>query len=335
MSTEVKHNLKYHPEFGAFWEKLVAAGAAAGPAEPSLEELRESNDTFMRTMFAQFEPVPSVVRTKYTTKSYDGAEIDVYRYATEEHNSSKTPLPAVLHIHGGGMMGGSVDIFARYINNLVDRTGIQFFAVEYRLVPEHPDPTPVEDSYAAVKWIHEHAAEFNVDTARLGVMGDSAGAGLSAGVSLLARDRGLQPPIKKQILVYPMLDDRTIFAYDAPDYKSPLKDLVILHTNTLIRCWRWLLGDKAGKPDADVSIYAAPARAKDLSGLPAAYIEVGNLDWFRDESIDYAKRLSDAHTEVELHIHPGMPHGFEVAGPISTAKKAVELRVDAIKALAH
>ncbi|OTB13896.1 hypothetical protein K445DRAFT_319766 [Daldinia sp. EC12] len=329
-----KHNLKYEPEFAAFWAKLAGAGGEI--PEQSLEELREANDTFMRTMFAQFTPVPSVIRTKHSTKSYDGAEIDVYRYATEEQRSSKTPLPAVLHIHGGGMMGGSVEIFKPYINNLVDKTGIQFFAVEYRLAPENPHPAPVEDSYAALKWIIDNAAEFNVDATRLAVMGDSAGAGLSAGVSLLARDRGLQPPLKKQILVYPMLDDRTIFAYHAPEYQSPLKELVILNTNTLVRCWEYLLGkDKAGKPEADVSPYAAPARAKDLSGLPAAYIEVGNLDWFRDESIDYAKRLSDAHTEVELHILPGVPHGFEVAGAISTAKKAVDLRVDAIKAIAH
>ncbi|KAI1654328.1 Alpha/Beta hydrolase protein [Daldinia decipiens] len=326
------HSLKYEPEFGAFWAKL--SGAVQMIPDQPVPEFREANDGFMSAMFAQFPAQPHVIRTKHSTKSFDGAEIDVYRYATEEHRSSKTPLPAVLHIHGGGMVAGSVDIFAPYIANLVNGTGVQFFAVEYRLSPEHPYPIPVEDSYASLKWLLEHAAEFNVDATRLGVMGDSAGAGLAAGTALLARDRGLKPSLKKQILIYPMLDDRTITAYHAPDFEHPLKDLVILPTDSLIRCWEFYLGkDKAGKPEADVSPYAAPSRAKDLSGLPPAYIEVGNLDWFRDESIDYATRLTNAHTEVEFHIFPGVPHGFEVAGPTSTTKKAVELRTKAIQEL--
>jgi acetyl esterase/lipase len=177
-------------------------------------------------------------------------------------------------------------------------------AVDYRLAPEHPHPVPVEDAYLGLRWLHEHAAELGVDPARIAVMGDSAGGGLAAAVALLARDRH-GPALARQILVFPMLDDRT-----APD--PELAPFATWGYEDNLTAWTALLGEQVGGPG--VSPYAAPARAADLAGLPPAYVEVGQLDVFRDEDLAYAQRLSAAGVDVEFHLHPGAPHEFDTYG---------------------
>jgi len=228
---------------------------------------------------------------------------------------------AVVYLHGGGMIGSSVDHFDRTIAGYVADTGVPMLAVDYRLAPEHPHPTPVEDCYAGLTWLVEHAAELNVDPARIAVMGDSAGGGLAAGTTLLARDRGL--PVARQILVYPMLDDRT--TTDDP----ALAPFLGWSADDNYTGWHALLGDAAGGPE--VSSYAAPARASDLSGLPPSYVEVGELDLFRDESVDYARRIAAAGASVELHVHPGCPHGFELIAPDSAVARRA--RADRLRVL--
>jgi len=204
-------------------------------------------------------------------------------------------------------------------------SGVPMLVVDYRVAPEHPHPTPVEDCYAALRWLTENASALGVDPTRIAVMGDSAGGGLAAGVSLLARDRG-GPPIAQQLLIYPMLDDRT---------RTPDPQLVPFLTWTYddnVTGWAALLGDSAGI-DA-VSPYAAPARATDVSGLPDTYIDVGELDIFRDEDIAYARRLSDAGVPTELHLHPGCPHAFEaLARGADIAQRAIGDRVRRLRAL--
>jgi acetyl esterase/lipase len=175
-------------------------------------------------------------------------------------------------------------------------------AVDYRLAPEHPHPTPVEDCYTGLCWLADHVDELSVDPARIGVMGDSAGGGLAAAAALLARDRG-GPHLATQILVYPMLDDRNT----TPD--PEIAPFAVWSYDDNTTGWGALLGDAIGGPD--VPAYAAPARATDLSGLPACYIEVGQLDIFRDEDLAYAERLSRAGVTVEFHLRPGVPHEFD------------------------
>jgi acetyl esterase/lipase len=228
---------------------------------------------------------------------------------------------AVVYLHGGGMIGSSVDLYDRTIAGYVADSGVPMLAVDYRLAPEHPHPTPVEDCYAGLAWLTAHAADLNVDPARIAVMGDSAGGGLAAGTVLLARDRGL--PVARQILVYPMLDDRT--TKDDP----ALASLAGWSADDNFTSWHALLGDAVGGPD--VSPYAAPARARDLSGLPPSYVEVGELDIFRDESIDYARRIAAAGGSVELHVHPGCPHGFELIAPDSAVARRA--RADRLRVL--
>src|SRR4051812_31778429 len=116
--------------------------------------------------------------------------------------------PAVLFFHGGGYIFGHIDLFDGPVSRYVAASGVPMLSVEYRRAPEHPFPTPLEDAYTALRWLHEHADELGVDRDRVGVMGDSAGGGMAAALSILARERG-GPRIARQILLMAMLDDRT------------------------------------------------------------------------------------------------------------------------------
>lgn len=174
---------------------------------------------------------------------------------------------------------------------------------EYRLAPEYRHPTPVEDCYAALVWLSSHAEELGIDPTRIGVAGLSAGGGLAAGVALLARDRGLHPPIAKQILLCPMLDDRNTVTDQA------LMPVVTWSWDDNWTGWNALLGDDLG--GSSVSQYAAPSRAEDLRDLPATFIDVGSLDIFLEENKAYAEKLKGAGVEVEYHLYNGVPHGFE------------------------
>jgi acetyl esterase/lipase len=185
-------------------------------------------------------------------------------------------------------------------------------SVEYRLAPEHPHPAPVEDCYAGLKWMVEHAVEIGVDPSRIALAGPSAGGGLAAATALVARDRG-GPPLACQILIYPMLDDRNI----TPSSRE-FAGIPGWSREANISGWTALLGDKTGTED--VSPYAAPARASDLSNLPPTLIQVGELEVFRDECVDYALRLMQAGVSTELHVYPGAYHGWEIFVPTASAR---------------
>ncbi|PSR78414.1 alpha/beta hydrolase fold-domain-containing protein [Coniella lustricola] len=273
-------------------------------------------------------PAESVVETVVEVKSFDGATITVSRFSLEQHRvplAKGQPLrPAVYHVHGGGMITGSVDLWRPlYVRN-VAMWDVQVFAVDYRVAPENQAPGPVEDSFAGLKWLSENALSLGVDPARLVIYGDSAGGGIAAGTTILARDRGLEPPLAKQILVYPMIDDRTKYGSDWPVREF----LAWTEKDNLIGWTAYLGADRAGREDADVSIYEAPGRAtpEDLVGLPRTYIDTAGFDLFRDDNLQYAARLLQAGVEVEFHLYPGVPHGFEKATSASVVKRAMENR---------
>jgi acetyl esterase/lipase len=183
----------------------------------------------------------------------------------------------------------------------------------------------VQDCYAALRWLADNAAGLGVDPTRIAVMGDSAGGGLAAGVALLARDRG-GPALAQQLLIYPMLDDRA----HTPD--PQLLPFLTWTYDDNVTGWAALLGESTGTDT--VSAYAAPARASDLTGLPATYIDVGDLDIFRDEDILYARRLSDAGVPTELHLHPGCPHAFEaLVRDADVSRRAISDRVRRLRSL--
>jgi acetyl esterase/lipase len=193
------------------------------------------------------------------------------------------PLPGILVIHGGGMIIGSIETEHLAATALVDASQTVAVSVGYRLAPEHRHPAPVEDCFAALRWMADNAGPLDIDVSRLAVYGGSAGGGLCASTALMARDRG-GPRLAFQMLIYPMLDDR-----NTSPSSHEIVDLKIWDRSHNLEAWRCLLGEAAG--GKGVSPYAAAARAPDLSGLPPTYIDVGELDLFRDESIEYASRL--------------------------------------------
>lgn len=220
---------------------------------------------------------------------------------------AETALPGIYHIHGGGMILGNNRSGVEGPQDWATEVPAVIVSVEYRLAPEHPHPAPVEDCYAGLAWTAEHAAELGIDPDRLIVAGGSAGGGLAAAVALLARDRG-GPALAGQMLLCPMIDDRN----DTPSAVQ-MDGLGVWDRTANNTGWTALLGAARGGPD--VSPYAAPARATDLSGLPPAFIDVGSAETFRDEDVTYATRIWQAGGQAELHVWAGGFHGFDGLAP--------------------
>ncbi|MDH3301869.1 MAG: alpha/beta hydrolase [Acidimicrobiia bacterium] len=219
--------------------------------------------------------------------------------------------PALYWIHGGGMVLGSVEMNDADCAMRAADFGCLVASVEYRLAPEHPFPAPMHDCYAGLSWLAANAADLGVDTDRIAIGGASAGGGLAAGLALIARDRG-GPSICFQLLVYPMLDHRN----DRPSTQA-ITDSRVWNRDANRAGWDAYLG---ATDRGDVSPYASPSVADDLSGLPPAYINVGQFDMFLDEDVAYAQALLRAGVDCELHIYPGAFHGsngFVVDSPLS------------------
>jgi acetyl esterase/lipase len=261
---------------------LAALAERIGEVEPmavgDVVSRRTVFDPLQRILFAQL-PVPEDVTIKdYETTSADGTPLLLRWYAKDGANTGS----AVLYAHGGGMIASCVEVYDAPIVRYVSATGVPFLSVEYRFAPEFPAPTPVTDCYAGLRWLAANATDLGVDASRIAIMGDSGGGGVAASLAIYARDQA-GPVIAKQILIYPMLDDRNT---------TPDPELVPFAPWTYddnITGWRALLGSATGGPD--VSPYGAAARLKDFAGLPPAYLEVGELDIFRDETIAYAQNL--------------------------------------------
>lgn len=214
--------------------------------------------------------------------------------ATAEH-------PGYLHVHGGGYVLGAPEGSDEANLRICAELGITIVAVAYRLAPEHPIPAPLDDCYTALGWMHENAAELGLDRARIGIGGESAGGGLAAATALKARDAG-DYALCHQHLTYPMLDDRTGTA-EAPG--DPLVGEFVWTREANQFGWSRYLGD------APAAAPQVPARAQDLSGLPSTWILTVGLDLFRDEDIEYARRLLAAGVETELLVYPGGCHAFQ------------------------
>ena len=260
----------------------------------------------MRSAPPRFAVRPQDVgRTSMTPRAAPGRDgapdvpVIVYR-----PTGAEGPLPCILHIHGGGYVLGSAAAGEAAHRPLAADLGCCIVSVDYRLAPETTHPGPVEDCYAALAWTLANADDLGVDPARVGVMGESAGGGLAAGLALLARDRG-EHRLAFQHLIYPMIDDRTV---THPDPHPFVGEFVWTPRRNHFG-WKSLLGMDPGAEG--VSPYAAAARAEDLTGLPPTYIATGALDLFLEEDLDYARRLTRAGIPVELHVYPGAYHDFQ------------------------
>jgi acetyl esterase/lipase len=315
----------YEPEFEQLARPILEA-LRSRPKVPvhDIPERRQRTEGFA-PVIASIPKDPRVVITEHCTKAYDGHVIKLYWYHTETSQKAAIPGPAVLHIHGGGMIAGSVKLFSNAIASYTAASDIPLLSVEYRLAPEVHGITIIEDCFAGLTWLHKHAKDLNIDPARIAVMGESAGGGIAAGLALYARDQKLEPRLAKQILIYPMLDDSNTVANDE------LEPFATWSNADNITGWSALLGKEVIGTDK-TPLYAAPARATVLSGLPPAYIDVGGLDIFRDEDIEYARRLGAAHVDVEFHLHPGVPHVYELLAPgCEVAKRAMADRTRALQ----
>ncbi len=221
---------------------------------------------------------------------------------------------AVYDIHGGGFTVGSAAMNDAANYHLARELGAVVISVEYRLAPENPFPAGLDDCYAGLVWVAANADALSIDTDIIAIHGISAGGGLCAALALLARDRG-GPAIAFQYLGVPELDDRLTTTSMQSFTDTPLWNLPSAQNS-----WDCYLGDGV-RGTADVSPYAAPARATNLAGLPPAYISAMHFDPLRDEDIVYAQALLAAGVTVELHLFPGTFHGSMLAAGAAVSKR--------------
>ena len=313
-------NYRLDPELAPALAALTAqAAGATPPARGDWQAVRTAASAGLAQLASITPPSSGVTTSSFSTVTSDGRDEIELRWYTPANTK---PGPAVVYAHGGGMLGGSVDLYDELVSWYAAESALPFLSVELRLAPEATSPTSLaEDVFAALTWLADHAGELGVDQSRIAIMGDSGGAGPTAGAAILARDRHV--PVAKQILVYPMLDDR-----NTTPRSVPAELLAWGHDNNYTG-WVTLLGDQLGAED--VSPVAAPARLRDFAGLAPAYIDVGDLDIFKEESIAYALGLARAGVPIELHVHPGAPHGFERFVPdADVARRAMADRIRAI-----
>ena len=309
------------PEIAAVLEPMAASAGEAPPIERgdwrALRERANTNLAFLATLNPPVSGAVSVQPLQITVD--DGTDLAARWYKL----SNERPGSAVVYAHGGGMIAGNLDVYDAVVAEYVAATGVPFLSVAYRLAPEAQGPRPARDVFAAVQWLSDLASELGVEPNRIAVMGDSGGGGVAASAAIIARDLGVG--LARQILIYPMLDDRTLDAGAVAPFLTWTSDMNFTG-------WSARLGEQFG---ADGVLPAsAPARLTNFRGLAPAYIEVGDLDLFRSESVSYAQQLAAADVPIELHVHPGAPHGFERFAPASQlAQRAMHDRKRAIRSL--
>lgn len=306
-------SLRFDSEYMEEFHVEIASLPSECPPENDFPARRKRWELVQIRRNALLPETANIETTTHQISVTDGCKINVYRVRPVSLiPKSPSGRPVILFAHGGGMILGTADYSVKRLAILASKSRIQIFSVEYRLAPEWPHPTPSEDCFAALKWLTDNALQLDIDLSRISVMGESAGGGLMAAVAIKARDIGLQPPLAKQVLLSPMIDDRTIKG----NYE--LEKFACWKYDDNLDAWGALLGgrDRVGSEDTDP--YAAPARVRSVAGLPSTYIEVGCLDIFRDEAIEYARRILAENIDCELHLYPGVGHSFEYIAPMAS-----------------
>ena len=256
---------------------------------------------------------PKEIRVE-NLRNPDGAGRRNLRLRVYRPSASAAPTPVLLWFHGGGYVIGKPEMDDAVCGQYARELGIAVVSVDYRLAPGHPFPAGLEDGYAALIWVRHHADQLGIDRNRIAIGGASAGGGLAASLVQLAHDRGEVDPVF-QLLVYPMLDDRTSCRTDLADTNH-----LAWSRKSNGFAWQAYLGTAPGA--RDMPDCAVPARRTDLAGLPPAWVGVGSLDLFHDEDVAYAQRLRASGGACDLLVVPGAFHGFDVFTPDAPVVKA-------------
>jgi acetyl esterase/lipase len=265
--------------------------------------------------------VSGLTVTNRTVPAFAGKHtIPIRIYAPERLDHD---VPGLLYIHGGGFVIGSLETEHASAALIAAQLGIVVVSVDYRLAPEHPFPAGLDDCHAALQWVHSEARALRIDTRRIGVFGMSAGGGLSAALALRTRDQG-GPRLCFQFLGIPELDDRL----DTPSMRK-FVDTPVWNRPGAELSWEYYLGDRAR--GAEVSCYAAPARAAELANLPPAFISAMEFDPLRDEAVIYALGLMQAGVPVELHVYPGTFHGSSLVPAAAVSQRQLAELMDVLR----
>jgi acetyl esterase/lipase len=278
------------------------------PEKGDWRMLRETLNAFYANLSQNFPIHANVSTQDFMIKTSVGTEVKLRWYSPPGKVVSG---PAIVFIHGGGRVSGSLELYDRMVSNFAWQSGVPFLSVDYSLSPEVQGEAQAEEAFSALAWLKKQAVDLGIDENRIGIMGDSAGGGIAAAAAILARDRKVH--LAHQILIYPMLDDRVVI----PDERL-LPFAVWTYENNYTG-WTASLGTASG--GNNVSAIAAPGRLLQFEGLAPAFISVGDLDIFRNESLAYAGKLAEAGVPVEFHLYPGVPHGFDAIAPNTKVSK--------------
>jgi acetyl esterase/lipase len=288
-----------------------------GPLEAFLQDtggiaVNAGNLVQARNTLISGSPTPTpAYQERWIPGAKDAPEVRVFVINAAESGRLR---PAILHIHGGGFVMGTAAEAIPTLQQVARANNCVIVTVDYRLAPETRFPGSLEDNYAALKWLYSSASSLGVDSSRIAVMGESAGGGHAAMLTIAARDRG-EVPLAFQLLLYPMLDDQTGTSRQVPPYIGAcVWDLASNRFG-----WSSLLGVPAGSPMVPEG--AVPARARNFAGLPPTFIGVGSVDLFVDEDMAYASRLINSGVPTELCVVPGGYHGFDAIAPAASVSK--------------
>ena len=304
-------------------ELLLQAVPGGFNAIPDIVERRAFVRQLLQTMTADLPPNDRVVAEDRVIPGPEGApDVRVRIYTPAD--ATGVLLPGILYIHGGGMVIGDLDGEHLRAEMLCELTRTVVVSTDYRKAPEYAHPAQVNDCFAALTWMAAHVGELDIDPGRIAVYGGSAGGNLAIATTMMARDQG-GPSIHYLMAPYPMLDDRN----DLPSTHE-ITEVGIWDRAGNLEAWSWFLGG------APADAYAAPARAEDLTGLPPTFIDVGELDLFRDEDIAFVQRLIQAGVPTEFHVYPGAYHASEVFAPEAELSQRIwATRVSALTRALH
>ena len=306
------------PELKESLDLLLSTYPGGLNAPETIEERRDLISKYL----AQFPRNEFVSRTDLKIKSQaSGVDIPIRLYRPLNQSTSSRVDCAVIMIHGGGMVMGSIltdDANAAYLSLALDCLVV---SIDYRLAPEHPYPAALDDCADVSAWVFDNTSDLKISPDKIVLYGGSAGGGLAIALGLRIRDQGL----KQFALIcapYPMIDDR-----NQTPATFEITDLGVWDRRANIESWGWYLGQMPSSelnPEfSRVDSYAAPARAEDLSGLAPIYTDVGDVDLFRDDVVDFVNRLRAAGNQVEFHLIPGMFHAGELFNPDAAISKAL------------